>query len=136
MGKKLSGGCRCGAIRYETEAAPAAMLKCHCRDCQRAGGSGYAPVMAVPAAAVKVTGIPRYYKTVGDAGKAVKRGFCPTCGSQVLVKLERLPDLIGIQAASLDDPSLFKPALDIFAEHAWPWDHLSPSTEKRPLGMF
>jgi hypothetical protein len=96
---KITGGCRCGAIRYETEAAPAAMLKCLCRDCLRAGGSGYAPVMAMPAPAVK-------------------------------------PDLIGIQAASLDDPSLFKPELDIFAEHAWPWDHLSPSTEKRPLGMF
>ncbi len=90
------------------------MVNCHCRDCQRAGGSGYAPVMVVPAAAVKITGAPRYYKTVGDAGKAVERGFCPTCGSQVLVKLERMPDVIGFQAASLDDPSLYKPGLDIF----------------------
>jgi hypothetical protein len=112
------------------------MLNCHCRDCQRAGGSGYAPVLAAPAAAVKVKGSPRYYKTVGDGGKAVERGFCANCGSQVLVKLERLPDLIGIQAASLDDPSLFKPTLDIFTESAWAWDHLSPSTEKRPHGMF
>ncbi len=136
MGKKLSGGCICGAIRYETEAEPAAMLKCHCRDCQRAGGSGYAPVLAVPAAAVTVTGAPRYYNTVGDEGKAVQRGFCPTCGSQVLVKLERLPDLLGIQAASLDDPSLFKPGLDIFTSSAWAWDHISPATEKRPRGMF
>ncbi len=132
---KLSGGCACGAVRYETDAAPAAMLKCHCRDCQRAGGSGYAPVLAVPASALKITGAPRYYRTVGGAGKAVERGFCPTCGSQLLVKLERLPALIGIQAASLDDPSVFKPALDIFTASAWAWDELSPSTEKRTHGM-
>ncbi len=60
MGTKLPGGCRCGAIRYETDADPAMMLNCHCRDCQRAGGSGYAPVLVVPRAALKVTGEPRY----------------------------------------------------------------------------
>jgi len=136
MAKKLTGGCLCGAIRYESEAEATAMLKCHCRDCQRAGGSGYAPVLAVPAAAVKVTGTPRYYKTVGDAGKGVERGFCTNCGSQVLVKLERLPDVLGLQAASLDDPSLFRPKLDLFTSSAWAWDPISPSTEQRTHGMF
>jgi hypothetical protein len=135
MGQHLAGGCICGAIRYESDADPVAMLNCHCRDCQRAGGSGYAPVLVLPKSAVQVTGAPRYYKTVGDSGKAIERGFCPTCGSQVLVKLERMPDLLGIQAASLDDPSLYKPELDIFTESAQPWVHMAPTTAKRPRGM-
>ena len=81
MGKKLTGGCICGAIRYETAADPVVMVNCHCRDCQRATGSGYAPFVIVPKAAVKVSGQPRYYKTVGASGGAVERGFCPTCGA-------------------------------------------------------
>ncbi len=135
MGKAISGGCSCGAIRYETEAEPAVMVVCHCRDCQRAGGSAYAPVMAVPKVAVKFKGEPRYYKTIGEFGMAVERGFCPTCGCQVTVKLERFPDLIGVQAASLDDPSQFRPGLELFTESAQPWDRPQASTEKRLRGF-
>ena len=61
MGQKFSGGCACGAIRYETEADPIVMVNCHCRDCQRAVGTAYA--------AVKLRGEPRYFRTIGEAGK-------------------------------------------------------------------
>ncbi|MGH7195033.1 MAG: GFA family protein [Candidatus Saccharimonadales bacterium] len=135
MGQTLSGGCLCGAIRYETDADPVVMVNCHCRDCQRAGGGAYAPVVVVPLAAVKLSGAPHYYKTVGKAGKAVERGFCPTCGSQVTVTLERMPDMLGVQAASLDDPARYKPKLDLFTASAQPWDQLPPDTEKRPGGF-
>jgi hypothetical protein len=43
------GGCACGAVRYECSAAPVAMVNCHCRDCQRAGGTGFSPTVVVPA---------------------------------------------------------------------------------------
>jgi hypothetical protein len=35
MPRKLSGGCVCGAIRYECDADPVIMMNCHCRDCQK-----------------------------------------------------------------------------------------------------
>jgi hypothetical protein len=131
----LMGGCACGAIKYETEANPVVMLNCHCRDCQRASGSAYAAIMVVPKAAVRLSGEPRYYKVIGDSGKAVERGFCPKCGSQVTVKLERMPDLLGLQAGSLDEPSRYKPAMDVFTDSAQPWDHIHPDTQKRQKGV-
>ena len=42
------GGCACGAIRYTCAAAPLFALNCHCRDCQRASGSAFCPVLYVP----------------------------------------------------------------------------------------
>jgi hypothetical protein len=135
MGQNFAGGCACGAIRYETTADPTEMVNCHCRDCQRAGGSAYAPVLIFETKAVKLSGEPRYYKTVGRAGKTVERGFCAYCGSQVTLKLERHPNLIGFQAASLDDPSLYRPGMDIFTASAWYWDHMQPATEKRVYGF-
>jgi hypothetical protein len=107
MPEKLSGGCTCGAIHYECNANPIVMLNCHCRDCQQASGSAYAAIVVVPKGAVQIRGEPRYHKTVGQAGNAVERGFCPSCGSQVTVKLERRPDVLGLQAGSLDDPSTY-----------------------------
>ena len=135
MGQTLSGGCACGAIRYKTEADPVVMLNCHCRDCQKSSGSAYAAVMIVPKDAVQISGEPRYHRVVGQAGKAVERGFCPTCGSQVTTKLERMPDVLGLKAGTLDDPSLYKPSMDIFADSAQPWDHMNPDTEKFPQGL-
>lgn len=79
------------------------------RDCKDKA----AAVAEIPKNAVQMRGEPRYYKVVGKAGKAIERGFCPTCGSQVTVKLERLPDVLGLQAANLDDPSIYQPMMDI-----------------------
>ena len=74
-------------------------------------------------------------RIVGRAGNAVERGFCVACGSQVTLKLGRLPDVVGVQAGSLDDPSIYRPAMDIFTESAQAWDHMSPTTQKLPGGV-
>lgn len=132
---KLSGGCACGAIRYEAGAEPLLMLNCHCRDCQRASGSGFAAIVVLPGDAVKLTGEPRYHAVTGSSGRPVERGFCPACGSPVAVKLGHMPDVFGVHAASLDDPSLFKPAVDLFTASAHAWDHMDPNLPKRPRGM-
>ncbi len=135
MGQFLSGGCTCGAVRYETEAEPVLMLNCHCRDCQKSSGSAFAAVVVVPKDAVQMSGEPRYHRVVGQAGKAVERGFCPTCGSQVTTNFERMPDVLGLKAGTLDDPSLFKPSVEIFTHSAQPWDHMDPETQKVPQGL-
>src|SRR5260370_41950801 len=98
MARKLSGGCACGAIHYECNADPVIMLNCHCRDCQRASGSGYAAVVALPKAAVQMRGQPRYHKVVGEAGKAIERGFFSTCGGQGTMKLERPAEGLWVHA--------------------------------------
>ena len=135
MAQNLTGGCACDAIRYEANADPVMMVNCHCRDCQKAGGGAYAAVMVVPNSAIRLSAEPRYHKTVGDSGSAIDRGFCPNCGCHVTVKLARFPDMIGLHAGSLDDPSRYKPGLDLFAASAQPWDHMDPKVEKRPRGF-
>ena len=135
MTAKISGGCACGAIRYETGADPMLMLNCHCRDCQRASGGPYAAVVVVPVAALRLHGVPRYHRIVGNTGKAVERGFCTNCGTPVAVKLERLPDAIGVLAGSLDDPASHKPSMDIFTASAQAWDLMLPETKKLPQGI-
>src|SRR5258707_13767382 len=79
----MSGGCSCGAVRYEASADPVVMLNCHCRDCQRASGAGFAAVVVVAKSALRIEGELRYHETVGESGNVVERGFCPTCGSRV-----------------------------------------------------
>jgi hypothetical protein len=125
MSATFTGGCACGAIRYEVSGEPMTMFNCHCRDCQRASGGAYSAVVYVPAKAFKITkGSPRYYKTSSEGVAHNKRGFCPDCGSRLFGGVT--DEGHGITAASLDDPTLFKPQMDIWTSDAQPWDHMDP----------
>jgi hypothetical protein len=133
MAVPFTGGCACGAVRYECSAEPVMAGNCHCRDCQRASGGPFAPVVIAPKAAVKITGAVKYYEVKGDSGNAIRRGFCPNCGSPLFGMPSGLPmELVSIRAASLDDPSWYRPAMDIYTASAQPWDHMNPDIPKFP----
>jgi len=129
----ITGGCVCGAIRYEIKAEPTLMLKCHCRDCQHVTGSGYAPAFLVPADALRVTqGELRYNFTPSIRRGKHKRGFCPECGSRITGGefAEGDSPFVGLLASSLDDPTAFNPQMDIFVSDAQPWDQMDPAIPK------
>jgi len=130
MTTRFTGGCICGGVRYECAADPIAMGNCHCRDCQRASGSAYAPALLVPASAVSITGEVKYYDVTGDSGSIVQRGFCPTCGARLFGKAAAAAGIIDIMVGSLDDPSWYRPQADIYTASAQPWDHMNPDLSK------
>lgn len=132
MKMPYTGGCRCGDIRYECSAAPLMAGICHCRECQRSAGSASVAHMAVPEAALKVTGEVRYHDYRADSGNIASHGFCPRCGSHVVGKSTGMPDLMTIRAASLDDPSWFKPAMHVYTASAQPWDYMNLALPKFP----
>src|SRR5215471_9521214 len=131
MSASFSGGCACGAIRYECSADPFVALNCHCRACQQASGSAYAAVVLVPAAPFTLLkGTPTYYRVTGDSGNPVDRGFCSACGSPLVINETADPGHVILQAASLDDPGWVRPVVDIFTSIAQPWDYLNPALPK------
>lgn len=121
-----TGGCTCGAIRYEGTAQPDFSWLCHCRDCQRASGSAFCSVMYVPGSSLKVTGEPHYYTVTAESGRSVSRGFCKNCGSPVFIKAELVPNLQGVWASSLDDPAFFKPVVQVWTGSVQEWGMLHP----------
>jgi hypothetical protein len=105
------------------------------RDCQRRSGTAFASGLVVPIDGVKIKGEPRYYEVTADSGKKRQLGFCATCGSPLFSKLEAMPNVIGIAAASLDDPNLFRPSMNIYTSSAPAWAIFAegvPSFSKMP----
>jgi len=126
-----TGGCLCGAVRYESAGEPLFSLLCHCRDCQHQSGSAFIAAMRVPAAGFRITkGEPKLFVTASDAGNAVTRAFCPECGCPLFIRVSARPDIVGLRVGSLDDPSAFRPEADIFVKSAQPWDHMNPELPK------
>ena len=123
----LTGGCACGAIRYECPADPLLMWRCHCHACQRATGSAFATPVFVPASELKyTTDEPTYMTTLGGSGNPVHRGFCSACGSPIGGKADIYPDFRAMFAASLDDSSGLAPVAEIWTSSARSWDYLNP----------
>jgi len=126
----ISGGCLCGSVRYEISAKPLAGANCHCRTCQRAVGAAYLPIFFVAASALKITGSYKEYPTVAASGNTVHRAFCPICGTSLFGRNSRFADIRPVAAATLDDPSIFKPEKDIWAGDAQSWDYMNPDIPK------
>jgi hypothetical protein len=135
ISKSFTGGCACGAVRYEIPAEPMMMIQCQCRDCQRASGTGHASAVAFPRAALKVTGDVKQHTVIGDSGRKVHRSFCPQCGSPLFGMPDVAPQLVGVAAASLDDPAVFKPQMVMYASRAQHWDRVDQSLPSFPKLM-
>ena len=132
MSKTMTGACLCGQVKYSISAKPIFSGNCHCRDCQRTSGSAYTPAIFVPEQGVEITGDVKYYESKADSGRAISRGFCPTCGSQLFSKLELLPNMIGFRAGTLDNPDDYEPGVDIYTESAAHWDVMNENIPKFP----
>lgn len=128
----ITGGCLCGKVRYSADAEPVFTGVCHCRNCQKETGSAFSTVVAVPEAAVTVTGQLKTYEDKGDSGQTIFRRFCPECGSTVMGEAKVMPGLLLIGAGTLDDPSWLKPAMQVFCDSAQPWLSLEGEWQRFP----
>lgn len=132
---QIKGGCLCGAVRYTADADPAAATVCHCRDCQKFTGSAFAALVLAPKASFAVTGPIKTHTGIGGSGLPILRHFCPECGSSLAEEPGTRPGMVILTAGTFDDPSLVRPAREIFRDDALPWVHVAgeiPRFAKRP----
>jgi hypothetical protein len=131
MSEIFSGGCACGAIHYEIPAEPIFMNHCQCRDCQRVSGTGHGSYLTFAGRGrVKLTGDATHWDVAGDSGNVKSHAFCPACGSPVYLTFAAMPDLFTVHAASLDDPTRYKPQVVTYGVRGYAWDHLDPALPK------
>jgi hypothetical protein len=128
MTQPFTGGCACGAVRFETHQAPVFQNHCQCQDCQRRSGTGHGSYLTFPARAeMKIAGTVSHWEVAGDSGNLKSHAFCPTCGTQVYLTFAAMADFIAVPATSLDDPSRFEPQVLTYSVRALPWDRMDPA---------
>jgi len=128
-----TGRCHCGAIRYTVEGKPVYSGLCHCIDCRRHAGAPMVGWTAYPAAALKVLqGRPKVY----FSSEHGRRHFCPDCGTVLFYFNDAaLPALADIQTATLDDPGLVAPQMQVQTAEQIDWmkdAHNLPAFERYP----
>jgi len=126
IGKRNTGGCLCGAVRYEAEGDPLYAGYCYCADCRKASGSGYIPFMGFPKQAVRFTGRTLQYVSSSARGTEAVRNSCPVCGGLVFGGRVDKDVEFTIYAGSLDDPTSFRPRIAIFTRDRPEWAVIPP----------
>jgi hypothetical protein len=124
--KRYTGGCLCGAVRYEAEGEPLYAGHCYCADCRKASGSGFIPFIGFASGAVRFKGQTRISTSKAANGGDSARNFCAVCGSLVFGGVVGQDDAHTIYAGSLDDPSSFRPTIAIFTRGRPDWAVIPP----------
>ena len=105
----ITGGCLCGAVRYEASEPPSEGGICHCRVCQRTSGSAFEALAMFPQTVFRFTkGEPKRYRS----SSIMEKCFCPHCGSTltdrylVPVSTSMHPDMVWVHIGTLDEPEV------------------------------
>ena len=116
-----TGGCLCGAVRYEAQGDPTMMGYCFCKDCRKASGSGFIPFMGFRTDQLTITGKTLQFTSKSARGGDAVRNSCPICGGLVFGGIVGKDTEHTIYAGSLDDASAFEPKIAIFTRDRPDW---------------
>ena len=118
----LTGGCQCGALRYEVRAEPLSLYVCHCTECQRQSGSGFGMSAVVPRQDFAFTkGKPRRYSRTADSGRVIDGDFCGACGVRPIHYPRANEKVAILKPGTLDDTSWLVPVGHIWTGSAQAW---------------
>ena len=121
-----TGGCQCGAVRFRVEGALGRASICHCRMCQKAFGSFYAPLVSVAEGTLHwMRGEPKRFQSSNH----VRRGFCSDCGTPLTYDYHESRH-INLTTGSFDQPERFLPKVQFGIEARLPvFDELPLTAE-------
>jgi hypothetical protein len=122
MPESWTGGCQCGAVRYEISSPPVELYVCHCRQCQKQSSSAFGISAIFRRPDFRLTqGAVRSWTRDADSGRRVKCNFCPDCGSRIWHEDgEALEPTVSVKGGSLDRPVDLTNAVHIWVSRKLP----------------
>jgi hypothetical protein len=120
-----SGGCLCGAVRFEVDGPLRDVVLCHCVECRRWHGHASAFTSAPRGALRFVEERGLRWVDSPDSDARARRGFCGECGSSLFWDA---PDraTISIAAGTLDEPTGLKTIAQIYTADAGDYYEVDP----------
>jgi hypothetical protein len=112
-----TGGCLCGAVRYEVRGPLRDVLLCHCVECRRWSGYAFAATAALRDDLVVLDERDLRWVDSPRSDTGARRGFCGRCGSSMFWEAPGL-DTVSISAGTLDPPTGLHVIAHVYAPQA------------------
>jgi hypothetical protein len=119
-----TGGCLCGAVRYELDGETGPLVDCHCRFCRRAHGAAFVTSMLVATDRI------RFVSGEDAIRHHSQRFFCGVCATRLFNRVPAHPAATMLIVASLDDPPSTPSALHVNLESKAPWYEILDSAPR------
>jgi hypothetical protein len=115
-----TGGCLCGAVRWQLDQRPLAVNACHCMDCKKSTGATNVLMLLAQSEAFSSSGETQVYRKRADSGRELDIHRCARCGTRMFHHNLSSKALIFITAGTLDDPGWAIPTSHIWVEKISP----------------
>ena len=112
-----TGGCQCGAVRYQLLTPPEHACLCHCRMCQRASGQPFMAFASVRREHLRWT---RGSPSTFVSSNVAERNFCSACGTPLTYHRVESGS-IAVTIGSLDAPEAVRPIEQFGIESELSW---------------
>ncbi len=117
----LTGGCGCGAVRFEVTEPLVSSNYCHCTRCQRRTGTA-ASANAKPAPkSFRITRGQEHLKAWRPEG-GFEKLFCVECGSALFSRDPDDHDNVGVRMGAFDSDPGIRPSARQFVAYAASWE--------------
>ena len=131
--KKITGGCLCGAVRFEVEDNFQQLNLCHCDQCQRATGSAHASNLFTHPENIRWTMGKDFVKRFDVPGRVISNAFCSKCGSGLPYVSKTGKSLI-VQAGTLNEAFTSNPMVrHIFWSERAAWYDAAAAAERHEM---
>jgi hypothetical protein len=118
-----TGGCLCGAVRFEIDGAIRDIVYCHCSQCRKAQGSAFASNGNVNSAQFRlVRGEDQL--TAYESSPGQFKYFCRVCGSPIMSKLPAVPEQVRVRLGTIESDISERPQAHIFVSSKANWETL------------
>jgi hypothetical protein len=137
----LTGGCLCGAVRFELTEAPMHAGYCHCTRCQRRTGTAASAQARIDGRTLRiVTGEDRV-KAWRHPDGGFEKLFCSECGAQLFSRNPDDPAQMSVRLGAFDGDPGIRPSWRTYVAYAAPWepipdDGLERFPEAKPRPQF
>jgi hypothetical protein len=117
----LSGGCGCGAVRFEIDAPLVAAAYCHCTRCQRRSGTAaQASARLHPGSLHLLSG--EELLGAWNAGSGLEKVFCGSCGSALFARDPDSGEIVIVRLGAIDGDPGVRPLARQFVAYAASWE--------------
>jgi hypothetical protein len=122
MAEAVTGGCACGAIRYEVTEPFVSSNYCHCTRCQRRTGAGASANARTAEGSFRITRGEDLVKTWEPDGGGFSKSFCSNCGSALFSFNRDTGGEIGVRLGTVDGDPGIRPQKRQFVDYAAVWE--------------